>query len=163
MDSSRRRSAMATSLAKFEDWITQDTEPRFQEDEHTYYLSGPMSGKQHSNFPLFRRAARILRERGFNIISPVELDHEEAELPPWAELIGRDVSVLISQCDGIIMLPDWALSQGARIELFVAITCGKSLLEFADNEEWLPVVALLKESWAMEILRSNTLASDAVL
>ena len=154
---------MSSSVAQFAEWINEDTNARFTEDEHVYYLSGPMSGKPDSNFPLFRRAASTLRERGFQIISPVELDREETHLPPWSRLISRDVQVLIQDCDGIIMLPDWALSRGARIELFVAITCKRSLLEYADNESWLPVVAMLKAEWAMEILRSNTLASEQVL
>lgn len=150
---------MTSSLAKFEEWISDDPNARFNDDEHIFYLSGPMSGKPNSNFPLFQRAAKILRERGFYIVSPVELDEQENTVRieyAWGHYIGRDVTVLIDKCDGIIMLPDWAQSKGARIELFVAITCGHALFEFADNEDWLPVVAPISSSWAMEILRSNS-------
>ncbi len=156
---------MTSSLANFEHWIWEDVDTRFTEDEHKYYLSGPMTGKPEFNFPLFQRAAKTLRERGFNIISPAEMDEgmDYNNLPPWGEMIGRDVMVLIDMCDGIVMLPDWADSPGSRIELFVAITQGHALFEFADNAEWLPLVAPIRPSWAMEILRANTLASDTVL
>ena len=152
-----------TSLAKFEDWISEDVDARFTEDEHTYYLSGPMSGKPDFNFPLFRRAAKTLRERGFNILSPVEMDEFIADLPPWPELIGRDVTALIKHCDGIIMLPDWAASPGSRIELFVAITQGMALFEYTDTQEWLPVMAPIRDSWAMQILREETIETSTVL
>ena len=153
---------MNSSAAQFEEWLTDDPNARFADDDHIFYLSGPMSGKPDSNFSLFQRAAKILRERGFYIISPVELDEEEGLIKDeaWGHYIGRDVHVLIDKCDGIIMLPDWTQSKGAKIELFVAMTCGHALFEFADNEEWLPLVAPLKAEWAMEILRSNTLASN---
>ena len=155
---------MTSSLAKFEEWITEDPNARFNDDEHIFYLSGPMSGKPDSNFSLFQQAAEILRERGFYIISPVELDlEEESSSSPWGHYIGRDVHVLIDKCDAIILLPDWQMSKGARIELFVAITCGHALFEYADAEEWLPLVVPLNPSWAMEILRSNTLATSPVL
>lgn len=162
-----------TSLAKFETWISEDIasviDARFTEDEHVYYLSGPMSDVIDFNIPLFQRAANILRERGFNIISPVEMDEAEdvdtvdrARLS-WAYFMGRDVSTIIRDCDGIIMLPDWPLSKGSRIEMFVALTQSMSLLEYTDTEDWLPLVASIKPSWAMEILRVNTFATDTVL
>lgn len=41
------------------------------------YLAGPMRGHDNFNFPAFWDAARVLRERGHEIVSPAEIDVEE--------------------------------------------------------------------------------------
>lgn len=98
-----------------------------------YYLCGPMSGYPQANFPAFYAAAKDLRARGYDIISPAELDDQEdvdaalasvSGLPSdfrktWGQYLSRDVLIVSEQCDGIIFLPDWFRSRGARLEAFV--------------------------------------------
>lgn len=93
-----------------------------------YYLCGPMTGVAQSNKPLFEYAAKSLRERGWLITSPAELDSlEEIEgcfEQPYGSMywhvLARDVE-LVGRLDGIVFLPNWEKSTGARIEASVGL------------------------------------------
>jgi len=130
---------MSSSVAQFAEWIASDVDNDFEVDEHLWYLSGPMTGYPDFNFSLFQRAAKTLREKGFQIVSPSEMDESQghwpwARRPKWGAYLGRDVTVIIEECDGIIMLPKWRDSPGCRIELFVALTQGHATLEFKGGQ-----------------------------
>lgn len=93
------------------------------------YLAGPMSNYPQSNFPAFYEAATDLRGRGLDIISPAELDDAETvaralknepATQTWADFLARDVKI-VSEVDGIVFLPDWYKSRGAKLEAFVGL------------------------------------------
>ena len=104
-----------------------------------FYLAGPMSGYAQFNFPLFYKVATELRERGYDIVSPAELDDAEdkgvAMASPdgnpdnrdhmggktWADFLARDVKLIADQVKGIVFLPNWQASRGARLEAFVGL------------------------------------------
>lgn len=108
----------------------------------TAYLAGPMRGMPQFNFPTFVRVTAILREQGWSIISPVELDKaagvtpevfgcdnasrgsfDEEDEEHREILLGcmkRDVKVIIEDADAIIMLPGWRNSTGATSEYWLA-------------------------------------------
>lgn len=94
------------------------------------YLAGPMSGTSNFNYPLFEEAAKKLRSKGYNIISP----HEHAD-PAWTyeHCLRQGVILLLKMCDGIALLPGWESSKGARLEVDVAKACGmKVFIAFND-------------------------------
>src|ERR1700676_639197 len=102
-----------------------------------------MTGIPKFNFPAFTDAARTLRAEGFDIISPAEMDSDAVKAAAatsadgsldangkiagetWGEMLARDVRVIADQADGIVFLPDWHKSRGARLEAFVALLSGK--------------------------------------
>jgi hypothetical protein len=103
------------------------------------YIAGPMSGIPGFNFPLFNMVTAVARKEGFTVISPAELDAEgysydlsinspdgkfTPELPTWGDFLGRDVRIVADECSGIIFLPGWNNSKGARLEAYVALACG---------------------------------------
>lgn len=112
--------------------------------ERTWYLAGPMSGIAGFNFPAFEMAAFLLRDRGYNVISPVELDDRDeyrrainspngdpADLTrPWGQTLARDLKVLLNECTGIILLDGWRFSKGAILELSAAMLAGKEVARF---------------------------------
>lgn len=105
------------------------------------YIAGPMTGLPQFNIPAFHAMARKLRESGYAVISPVELDSEaiynEAIKSPdgampaggkiggetWGEILARDVRVIADQVSAIVVLPGWFRSRGARLEVFVGLLC----------------------------------------
>lgn len=109
---------------------------------HAYYLGGPMSKKPQYNFPAFFEAAKDLREQGYLIVSPAELDDFEvvkrvlkdptgtAPTDPnaeWSDFLARDLQIVV-KVKGMIVLPGWHKSKGASLESYVNCALGKPLL-----------------------------------
>lgn len=98
------------------------------------YVAGPMTGYPDLNFPAFHTAAATLRQRGFVVLNPAEInaDHdaafeaflatvtgdearEKARVAHWRACMKRDIAALVT-CDGIALLPGWERSRGATLE-----------------------------------------------
>jgi hypothetical protein len=124
-----------------------------------WYLSGPMSGIYGFNIPLFDSVSARLRAEGYEIVSPAELDSQDfrdrclasdgKSIPAggdtWGTLLARDVRVLADDgITGVILLPHWERSRGARLETFVALLNG---LQF---REW---VGVQQRSYPIEVDR----------
>jgi hypothetical protein len=100
------------------------------------YLAGPMSGYPQFNFPAFYDAAAKLRSQGFDVVSPAELDDQEdkgaalaspdgdpkAAKRTWGDFLARDVKLLADTgIEGIVFLPGWEQSKGAKLEAYVGL------------------------------------------
>lgn len=111
-----------------------------------WYLCGPMSGRPQFNIPRFDEAAEALRARGYEVVSPAELDYpairaaclasaDGASTPEthgggtWADFLARDVKLIADKIGGIMLLKGWQGSRGARLEAFVGLLCGKQFAE----------------------------------
>lgn len=112
-----------------------------------WYLAGPMTGIKSFNYPMFDAIAAKLRADGYRISNPTELESPEARriieaspdgspetAPPcssWAKSLGRDIPRLIEDCGGIILLPEWWKSKGARLEATAGLLCNKKFAAWA--------------------------------
>jgi hypothetical protein len=107
-----------------------------------------MRSKPEFNYPAFMDGARRLREKGWTVFNPAEMDIKEdapgddfltmsieeqeshAGKPENARRYAwRDVKVIIGELkyengDAIVVLPDWEESTGAIAETAVAKWCG---------------------------------------
>jgi Domain of unknown function (DUF4406) len=97
-----------------------------------FYLSGPMTGLPDYNFPLFNSVAGKLRVAGFDIRNPAEhfggyTGHGRHKY------LALDVLTLIRECRGIVLLPGWQESEGAKLEAQIALD-----LKFDDYAFWNP-------------------------
>ncbi len=108
------------------------------------YLAGPMSGRPQFNFPVFHEAADSLRRWGYDIVSPAEIDSPEVQAAAmaspdgklddagkiagetWGDILARDVKLIADGVSGIVFLPGWTTSRGAKLEAFVALLTGKT-------------------------------------
>lgn len=116
-----------------------------------FYLAGPMTGIPQSNFPRFDYVAEVLREKGYNIISPAELDDpvtraaalaspdgvlDRIEDKGYEDFLARDlVIVSLPTCVGGIFIEGWQNSRGARGESWVLQFLNKQLWEFQETGE----------------------------
>ena len=58
-----------------------------------FYLSGPMSGYPEHNAPQFNVAAKMLRERGYDVCNPIEFD--ESPGLAWSDYLRKDIRALM--------------------------------------------------------------------
>jgi hypothetical protein len=111
------------------------------------YIAGPMTHIPHFNFPAFHAAADDLRSRGFEVVSPAELDSSEAKKAAeesvdgdpghyakndsWGTMLARDVLLIADEgIEAIVVLPGWERSRGAKLETYVARLCDVPILEY---------------------------------
>lgn len=115
-----------------------------------YYLAGPMSYCPQFNVPLFDFVSKQLRELNYQIVSPAELDSAKMRAwalaspdgnpanvkqetgETWGDVLARDVKMISDQVGGIIFLPDWYKSRGAKLEAFVGLLTGKKFATWTE-------------------------------
>lgn len=139
-----------------------------------YYLAGPMTGYPQFNFPAFHAAAADLRAQGYEIISPAEQDSPAVQSEAiksadgsldangkiagetWGDILAKDVKLVADGVDGIIFLPGWEQSRGARLEAFVGLLCKRSFAIYVDG-----TVVSMTPRWVLEELESVTYMKEA--
>lgn len=109
------------------------------------YLAGSMTKQRNQgwNYALFNEVAATLRERGLTIHNPAEHFDGDTTLPRAAYLRAAVEAVLAS--DYMILLPGWEASNGANLEVDIAIELGLPLYEArlsATNGWWLKPISL---------------------
>lgn len=85
------------------------------------YISGKITGIETEAIELFANAERELKEKGFETINPLTLNHEHDK--SWHSYMKEDVKALCD-CDAIYMLSNWMDSKGAIIEHAIAMYLG---------------------------------------
>ncbi len=117
-----------------------------------WYLAGPMRGLPQCNFPQFIEATKVLRDWGYTIVSPAEMDSPATQADALAcvagedratyggetvgQILSRDVLVVADRVGGIIFLPGWWSSRGARLEAHVALDTKKQFGYFQPRGAW---------------------------
>lgn len=136
------------------------------------YITGPMTGIPQFNIPAFDAAAASLRSQGHDVTNPAEEDSpavreaafasttgDLADLDPtgetWGDLLARDVKIVADRVDGVVLLPGWENSRGARLEAFVAVQCKKPVYLYQWDGYLLPFSA----SRTMSVIHRYTLES----
>ena len=107
------------------------------------------------NFPAFDAAATALRAAGYSIISPAEIDDPETRVRclaspdgapsddpghTWGDYLARDVKLVADECEGIVFLPNWNTSRGARLETMVGVLCGHKFAIYTGEQTNPPLV-----------------------
>jgi hypothetical protein len=125
--------------------------PALEEERMRLYIAGPMSWLPQFNFPVFDAAAAAFRNEGYEVVSPAELDEPEtreaalasatgdpAHVPgkTWGDLLARDVKIVADEVDGVVLLPGWEDSKGARLESWLARHTGKPVFYSYCGPEW---------------------------
>ena len=112
-----------------------------------YYLAGQMTGIPQFNFPRFVEVANRLRMIGMEILNPAEIDNdydreqalasetgeEGSVTSTWGQCLGRDIKIVADDVDGVILMDNWHLSKGARLEAYCGIISGKQFHTYTDH------------------------------
>lgn len=143
------------------------------------YLAGPMSGIPQFNYPAFMEAADKLREEGYDVRNPAELDTPEVRAEAvastdgmfnpdgalggqtWGDFLKKDVKIIADEVDGVCLLPGWANSRGARLEAYVALTVQKPVFYYfrvynGETGEVETGVEEMGEEFIMNTIAKNT-------
>lgn len=111
--------------------ISPKTMTNNNEKKRRIYIAGKMTGVIEFNFPAFDAARDMLLARGWDVVSPADLDRAVGfdptlfadDLTVDKEFLDlamrRDIRELL-ECDAIYMLCGWETSTGANAELALA-------------------------------------------
>ena len=95
------------------------------------YISGPMTGIENFNIKAFQLAEAKFTIAGYEVYNPIVNAHLfkdiESEDKKYSMVMRKDLIDLL-YCDCIAMLKGWEQSNGAKVELLVAQTCGLEVL-----------------------------------
>lgn len=84
----------------------------------TLYIAGPMTGYPEFNYPAFRAAEAQLRAAGYATLNPSDIS-DPGDPQPWDRCM-RHALRMVLDADGLALLPGWAKSKGATLEVHVA-------------------------------------------
>ncbi len=120
------------------------------------YIAGPMRGVPEFNFPLFRRARCRLREVGYTVTCPAEMDELDGFDPTGMtgyeplDRLGLDLHTVLRRdvlavldADGIGTLPGFEDSRGATAEVALGRALG---LRVAPVDRWITDAILAKRA-----------------
>lgn len=95
------------------------------------YISLPINGHEDTVFERSDNAKELISKLGWESISPIDNNgitkqnidgHNSKKMTGY--YMGRDIDILISECDSILLCEGWENSKGCRVEKFVAETYG---------------------------------------
>lgn len=95
------------------------------------YISGPIAHYDiEERKAAFAKAAITLRSEGFEPVNPFcnPLHLNGREDADWRDHMREDIKMLLD-CDYIVLLPNWEKSNGCKLELDVASSCGIEILQ----------------------------------
>lgn len=111
----------------------------------TLYVAGPMTGILDFNYPEFNEVADNLRECGYTVLNPADVDAihkrerqsgfarhacntcDDGLKHEWPWYMKRTLRMMLD-ADGIALLRGWSQSRGAKIEAFVGKAVGMDVM-----------------------------------
>ena len=80
------------------------------------FLSGPVTGMENGNCTAFREVAETLRTAGHEVFNPAMID----PAVPERRAMRICLTHICDEAEGIVTLPGFCYSKGARVEIALA-------------------------------------------
>ena len=116
------------TILEFDDFVWIDAfDSKIEALESVYkkgakvYISGPMTGFEEFNYPLFNSIESRLTKKGIKVCNPAKIKNQD--LNKWKECMKKDLHKMLT-CDYVFLLPGWECSKGASIEKKLADDLG---------------------------------------
>ena len=95
--------------------------------KRTVFISGPMTGIRHYNYPAFDEAEKKLKKLGYRVLNPASIGRKYGMEREYSFYIGEAMKMLVD-ADAVVFLKNWGFSQGAKIEMAAATILNKEIL-----------------------------------
>jgi len=113
-------------------WAHDPTATGIRDKITKLYVAGPMTGYPKCNYPEFNRVATLLRQTGYEVINPVDVE-VAGGAAHYVDHLREDLRALLD-CHGVATLDRWWESAGARNEVQVA---GLLKMPVRSYSEWM--------------------------
>ena len=94
------------------------------------YIAGPMTGHDNFNYDTFDKAAAWLRSLDLSVYNPAENFDGDQDLK-WQTYLRLAVKQ-VADSYGLVLLPGWRQSKGARLEHHIAVELGMPVSKLED-------------------------------
>lgn len=101
--------------------------------KNVVYLSGPMTGIDDYNYPLFNQVAAQVRALGHRCINPAEFYGGHGDRTRQ-EYMRKSVQAILNSTN-VVLLPGWRDSKGATLEVAIATEIGLFIQEYKTEED----------------------------
>lgn len=110
------------------------------------YVAGCMSGIYENNRPWFEYMVALLRQRGYTVIAPVEIENPGFDYggSDYEDYLRADLELALSKCNAILLGPGWTRSRGSNHEFNYSCATGKYIFfwyqpreEMIRMDEWM--------------------------
>jgi hypothetical protein len=94
--------------------------------ENKIFISGPMTGYEFHNYPLFNTIEDLLRIAGYKCVNPAKIGmkygpEEVDNNKKLYRAMEKEIQAAEKTCNTILLLPGWEDSIGVRLELKTAL------------------------------------------
>lgn len=95
-------------------------------EQNKIFISGPMTGYEQHNYPLFEKVEDMLTIAGYKCVNPAKIgmkyDPEKVDQnKKLYKAMEKEIQEAEKTCNTILLLPGWEKSVGVRLELQTAI------------------------------------------
>lgn len=95
------------------------------------YIAGPITGHDLTERKqAFKRCENFFIDNGYEVVNPMELPHDHDK--SWESYMRECIAALVT-CDEIALMENYTSSDGARLELEIAIRLNFEKIYFEQN------------------------------
>lgn len=97
----------------------------------TIYISGPITQHPTGNVEAFAAAVLAVESKGHKAINPHDVCSHLIDAH-WLDYMRLDIKALMD-ADAILLLPEWDMSRGSKIEINIFVHLGLPVFESIDE------------------------------